>query len=85
MTSDVQSYIRASQSYHSVLASIKVRLISGEKTVPKSHSGLLSSLYHEFVEDETLRTKSARALHIASEVKRLVDPGDSTSQVTPLQ
>lgn len=51
------------EAYHSVLASIKVRLLKRGKDLPKSHSRALALLYHEFVEENDLESDTHSFVH----------------------
>lgn len=72
-----QSHLRAAQfchegahrgpavaeAYHSVLASIKVRLLKRGKKLPNSHSRSLALLYHEFVEEDDIESDTHSFVH----------------------
>ena len=51
------------EAYHSVLASVKVRLLRRDKAVPKSHPGVLSRLYYEFVDTGDLPRERHSFVH----------------------
>lgn len=98
--------VAIAESYHSILAAVKVRVLKRGNEPPERHSRSLSLLYHEFVEDGDLdryvsrfvhqlqahrddwtyeadlpdapEETTAKALEVASLLKRIVDPDEAS-------
>jgi len=68
------------EAYHSVLASIKVRLLKRGRRLPKSHSGALSCLYHEFVDGGDLAREPHSFVH---EMQTYRDDWNYEAEVPP--
>jgi len=55
--------VAIAEAYHSVLASVKVRLLKRGKDPPNRHSRSLRLLYHEFVETGDVTRNVSRFVH----------------------
>ena len=55
--------VAIAESYHAILAAVKVRVLKRGNEPPERHSRSLSLLYHEFVEDGDLDRDVSRFVH----------------------